>query len=591
MSSKKSSEICEVKLNGAEVSAPVIVLKFGSSVVRSEQDLPKAVHEIYRWVRQGYRVVSVISAIGSATNQLIAQAESYGERLNEHAVAALVSTGEAQAAALLGLALDRSGIPATIVDDARLGLLARGPVLDAEPVTLDAAVLSRSLQNFPVVVAPGFVGRHENGGICLLGRGGSDLTAVLISHSLRARCRLIKDVDGVFEADPLRRGSVRRYRELNYNEALKVAGRVVQRKAIQYAQEHSCAIEVASLDSHSPTEICALPSRFYHDDQPNRALRVGLLGAGTVGLGVYHRLALREDLFEITGVAVRRLKRDDDIARHLLTQDPWEVVRGECEVVVELIGGLEPARELIEGALRLSKHVITANKLVISKHGPELHEIAKANGVSLQYSAAVGGAVPMLETVARVAQSERLTSIHGVVNGTTNFVLDRIAAGSAPEEALKEAQRLGFAEQDPSSDLDGRDAAHKLVLLAREAFGAWIRPEQVECTGITELEPAYIRDSARSGRVVRLVGKIFRQGDAVRAVVAPEAVDASSPLAGTRNEENCLVIHGAQGAIDQVRGKGAGRWPTAESVVADVFDLCRAERASAELQVSAARLM
>jgi len=197
----------------------------------------------------------------------------------------------------------------------------------------------------------------------------------------------------------------------------------------------------------------------------------------------------------------------------------------------------------------------------------------------------------MLEAVSRIAQRERLTSVHGVVNGTTNFVLDRIAAGSAPEEALKEAQRLGFAEQDPSSDLNGRDAAHKLVLLAREAFGAWISLEQVECTGITELEPTYIRESARSGRMVRLVGKIYRQGDAVRAVVAPEAVDASSPLAGTRNEENCLVIHGAQGTVDQVRGKGAGRWPTAEAVVADVFDLSRAERASAEVQVSATTIM
>lgn len=585
-----SEIVSEAKSSGdaACAHAPVIVLKFGSSVVRSEQDLPKAVHEIYRWMRQGYRVVSVISAIGSATNRLIAQAESYGERLNDHAVAALVSTGEAQAAALLALALDRSGIPATILDDARLGLRACGLVLDAEPIALDATVLSEALQNIPVVVAPGFVGRHEGGGICLLGRGGSDLTAVLIADALNARCRLIKDVNGVFEADPLRKGSVRRYRELNYNEALKVAGRVVQRKAIQYAQQHSCAIEVASLDSHSPTEICSLPSRFHDDDRPNRPLRVGLLGAGIVGLGVYHLLALREDLFDITGVAVRRLERDDNIARHLLTQDPFELVRGHCEVVVELIGGLEPARELIEGALRLRKHVITANKLVISNHGPHLHEIAKANGVTLQYSAAVGGAVPMLEAVSRVAQRETLTSVHGVVNGTTNFVLDRIAAGSAPEDALKEAQWLGFAEQDPSSDLDGRDAAHKLVLLAREAFGAWISPEQVECTGITELEPAYIRETVRSGRVVRLVGKLFRQGDSVRAVVAPEAVEANSPLARVRNEENCIVIHGSHGIVDQVCGKGAGRWPTAEAVVADVLDLCRADRASYELQASAA---
>ncbi len=557
---------------------PLTVLKFGSSVVRSELDLPNAVHEIYRWVRQGHRVVAIISAIGSATNQLIAQAGSYGERVNEHAQAALVSTGEAQAAALLGLALDRSGIPATILDEARLGILARGSTLDAEPVSLNSAVLEKSLEHHPVAVVPGYVARQEDGSICLLGRGGSDLTAVFVAHQLKAmRCRLVMDVDGVFEADPLRSGSVRRYHRLHYADARRVAGQVVQRKAMQYAEAHGSTIEVAGLGSNSPTEICAAASGFYKGGRSARPVRVGLLGAGIVGLGVYHRMAARPDLFDLTGVAVRRLERDDDIPRELLTQDPWQVVRGDCEVLVELIGGLHPALELIEAALRAGKSVITANKLVISQQGPCLRQVAEENGATLLYSAAVGGAVPMLEAVARLAVSQDIHRVQGVVNGTTNFVLDRIAAGSEPEEALKEAQRLGFAEQDPSSDLDGRDAAHKLTLLAHRAFGVWIEPAQVERVGIEKLEPEYIRESAKSGRVVRLVGSAYRQNGSVRAVVAPEAVESTSPLAGTRNEENCLLIHHTQG-VDQVRGKGAGRWPTAEAVIADLLEVSHLRR-------------
>jgi len=572
---------------------PITVLKFGSSVLRKEEDLAHAVHEIYRWVRQGQRVVAVVSAIGSSTNQLLAQSQAYGDRINEHAVAALVSTGEAQSSALLALALDRAGVPASIFDESRLGLRAEGSVLDSEPISLDADAIFRSLEKHAVAVVPGFVGRQNDGSICLLGRGGSDLTAVFVAQQLGAeRCRLIKDVDGVFESDPALGKYPRRYRFIHFAEARKIAGRLVQAKAIDYAAHHHLPIEVATLGSTSPTTINDSAPVFYTDRTDLPQVRVGLLGAGTVGLGVYRRLSEIPDYFDVVKVAVRNVVRHRDIPRELLTDDPWQVVESDCDLVIELIGGLSPAAELIEAALRSGKHVITANKLVIAHKGQELRRIAAEKGVALLYSAAVGGAVPMLEEVSRLALDAPIHRVQGVINGTTNFVLDRIAEGFDPDEALREAQRLGFAEQDPSSDLDGRDAAHKLSLLAHTAFGTWIEPGEIERTGIESIDVEFIRDATASGRVVRLVGEVERYADGIRARVAPAAIDAGDALANTRNEENCLVVHSAFGELLQVHGKGAGRWPTTEAVIGDIFELHRSGKllpapvSSAERRIS-----
>src|SRR5438270_2555959 len=182
---------------------PLIVLKFGSSVLRSEEDLPRVVHEIYRWVRRGHRVLAVVSALGSTSTELLETALGYGAKPSQAAIAALVSTGEATSVALLALALDRAGIPCALLDAARMGFGTRGLILDADPCELDEPAILRALEEFPVAVAPGFVGRAEDGSTSLLGRGGSDLTALFLAQRLGAEhCRLIKDVDGLYEYDP-----------------------------------------------------------------------------------------------------------------------------------------------------------------------------------------------------------------------------------------------------------------------------------------------------------------------------------------------------------------------------------------------------
>ena len=244
---------------------PITILKFGSSVLCSESDLPNAVSEITRWVRDGHRVIAVVSAIGNTTDTLLSRAKSFGKDIGDHSVAALLATGEATSAALLALALDCAGISCAVLDETRLGLRTRGPVLNSEPVEINTAEINRVFDHASVIVAPGFVGRQADGSLSLLGRGGSDLTAVFIAQQLKAeRCRLVKDVDGIFEYDPaISTAAPRRFKSLTWTEANLVGGGIVQPKAIDYAANHEYAVEVAALNSDLPTIICAEPASFY----------------------------------------------------------------------------------------------------------------------------------------------------------------------------------------------------------------------------------------------------------------------------------------------------------------------------------------
>jgi homoserine dehydrogenase len=560
------------------MSHPLVVLNFGSSALASEADLPGAVHEIYRWVRRGWRVVAVVSAIGNSTNERRRRARPFGDRVNAYSAATLLALGEATSSALLSLALDRAGTPSIVLDETRLGLRTRGEVLNSEPCGLNVREVASSLERFPVVVTPGFVGRFDDGTVSLLGRGGSDLSAVFIAHRLQAdRCRLIKDVDGIYEYDPVGCDPApRRFRTLRWSEAVRVGGKVVQAKAVSFAESQRMPIEIAALNSEYPSLICDQAETFHAASAPGRPLRVALLGAGTVGLGVYRFLAAHPECFEITGIGVQQLEREDETPPRLLTRDLAKITASGCDVVIELIGGLQPARDLIRSALRAGKHVVTANKLVVSRHGRELERLASDSGAQLRYSAAVGGGVPMLEHVSQIARTKGITTVEGVVNGTTNFILDRLGEGLTYDEALREAQRLGFAEKDPTTDLDGSDAAHKLALLAQPAFGAWLDPEEVERTGISKVTEREVRAAAEHGEAVRLIARLRKTSGGLVATVSPRRVDREHAFAQTCNEENCLQIHSQDGEVVHVRGKGAGRWPTTESVAADLFDLHRA---------------
>jgi homoserine dehydrogenase len=271
-------------------------------------------------------------------------------------------------------------------------------------------------------------------------------------------------------------------------------------------------------------------------------ITVALLGRGTVGGGV-HELLERSGRYRISGIA----RRNDD---------PVRLAASGANVVVELMGGMEPAHAAMRAALFAGAHVVTANKAVIAAHGETLEALAASRGVRLLYSAAVGGGVPVLARVRQVAG--RVTRVDAVLNGTTNFVLDRLAEGMAWADAIAEAQRRGFAEADPSLDLNGTDAAQKITIVARTAFGC--APERVTVRGIAP------------GTRGRLVASTWREGERVLAAVRPRLLRPSHPLAKARDEENVVVIHHEGGRMT-LWGKGAGRWPTAGAVMADIETL------------------
>lgn len=573
----------------SRIGERTIVLKFGGSVVRGEETLPAVVQEIHRWRREGWRVVAVVSAPGGTTDTLLARARAYSEgdeRPDAEATALLLATGEATSAALLGLALARAGLDANVADAARIGLKVRGPNDDALPVEVNRTRVRALLEDAPVLVVPGFIGVNEEGATALLGRGGSDLTAIFLAERLGARCRLIKDVEGLYEWDPAeegrehrRSGSPGRYLSLHWNDALQLDGRIVQHKAIRFARDRGLEFEVAGVNGPGETVI-GQRSAAMDGARRNvrRPLRVGLLGLGNVGGGVWRALSRQRELFEVAGIAVRDPRRHAGTAPgDLLTTRARDVVASGCDIIVDTIGGVSPAGELIAEAIALGADVVTANKSVIAARGADLERLAAARGRRLLYSAAVGGQTPVLETIEAILAEdpESITGVEGVINATTNFILERMKEGENFEGALVIAQQRGYAEADASADIDGWDAANKIVLVARAAFGVWLPVSRVRVKGIREVDARLLEDARRIGGAVRLVAEATKTGGGIRLSVEPRVICAGDALRDVPGAWNRVVIHREAGGPIALTGSGAGRWPTTESVMGDVARLWR----------------
>lgn len=555
----------------------IIVLKFGSSVLRSESDLPTAVHEIYRWWRQGFQVVAVVSAFGNTTDELTRHAHSVCDQPNDELVAALLATGEAASSALLGLALNRAGIPAAVLDAEQACLYTDGPTLDADLTAIDVASVLEALRD-GVVVLPGFVGRDRSGKTTLLGRGGSDLTALFLAQRLGGTCRLIKDVDGLYTSDPNSRtgASAARFLRVGHATAARVGGAVVQLKALDFAERHRLKFSVSSIGSDRESEVGPYTDSVALGETEAKPLRVALLGCGTVGGGVYQRLAALSEMFDVVGVGTRNVEQAiaAGVPATLATTCLEGLIAEPVDVVIELLGGEDPARTLVSRALRLGRHVITANKALLANNLVTLENLAVNSGVTLAYNAAIGGVVPVLETINRARDLAPLHSITGVLNGTTNFILDHLANGFDFNEAVLTAQQNGYAEHDPQLDLDGTDAAQKLILLARAAFAVDLPFNSIQKQGIENLA------ATNNGRITRLVAECRRESHGFTATVSPVELPFDHPLAQVNGVENRLIIQSQTGRTWNVWGRGAGRWPTTEAVMADLFDLRRALIAS-----------
>ncbi|MBA2318880.1 MAG: homoserine dehydrogenase [Euzebyales bacterium] len=330
----------------------------------------------------------------------------------------------------------------------------------------------------------------------------------------------------------------------------------------------------------------------HDDEQPT--LTVGLLGCGTVGSGVVRLLADHaEDIAARLGarlvlgpVAVRNPSRDRDVEVAHLVSDPDLVISDpDVDIVVEVMGGIEPARSLIVGALERGKPVVTANKELVSTLGGELFDLADGKGVRIEYEAAVAGAIPIIKPLRESLAGDRVRKVLGILNGTTNYILTKMTEeGVSFAEALGDAQRLGYAERDPAADVEGFDAASKAAILASLAFDARVVAGDVYREGVTRITATDIGHARRMGYVIKLLAIAEEVDGAIGVRVHPALIPAEHPLASVRESFNAVFVE-ADGAGELMfYGRGAGCLPTASAVLGDVVSVARAllsgERAS-----------
>jgi len=328
-----------------------------------------------------------------------------------------------------------------------------------------------------------------------------------------------------------------------------------------------------------------------------QSIKIGLLGFGTVGRGAYN--VLRRNQQEITRRAGRGIEvaaiavRSADRARAAVgdevpvVTDPSQVIaRDDIDIVVELIGGYEPARTLVLEAINRGKHVVTANKAMLAKHGNEIFEAARARGVMVAFEAAVAGGIPIIKALREGLTANRIEWIAGIINGTSNFILSEMRARGLPFAAvLAEAQRLGYAEADPTFDIEGIDAAHKLALLSAIAFGVPINIDAAYTEGIAKLAAEDIRYAEQLGYRIKLLGITKRTATGIELRVHPTLVPVQRLLANVEGAMNAVLVKGDAVGVTLYYGKGAGAEPTASAVVADLVDVTRMHTADPENHV------
>lgn len=315
------------------------------------------------------------------------------------------------------------------------------------------------------------------------------------------------------------------------------------------------------------------------------SVRLGIIGLGVVGSGVANLLRERgESLaarfgasFRITRAAVKDLgkSRDAQVDPSIITTDPFEVVNDpDVDIVIEVMGGESPALELLLTAAKNGKSVVTANKRLLAIHGETIYRAVEDAGVELGFEAAVAGAVPVIGAIKTGFAANRIEAIHGIINGTSNYILSRMTLeGKSYTDALKEAQALGYAEADPTFDVEGVDTAHKIAVLASLGFETLIDFGSIYTEGITRLTPEDIGMAREFGYTIKLLAVAKRVGGSLDVRVHPAMIPASHPMANVNGALNAVEIKGDFAGVNMLVGPGAGAGPTASAVMADVLDI------------------
>lgn len=306
-----------------------------------------------------------------------------------------------------------------------------------------------------------------------------------------------------------------------------------------------------------------------------RQVKIGLIGLGTVGSGVFKTLQ-NSDVVEITKIAVKNINKPRNIEgldTSILTDNPYDVVNSDVDIVAELIGGIEPAYDLIKTAIANGKHIVTANKELLAKHGEELFSFAEEHNKVILYEAAIAGGIPIIMPIKTILAGNKINRVEAILNGTTNYILTKMDIdGASYKDVLKEAQALGYAEADPTGDVEGFDAAYKITTLATLAFRQRIKLENVYREGITKVRAEDMKAANDLGYKIKLIASAYLDKDNRADVrVHPMLVSKKSTLAHIDYVTNAVSLEGHPVGSVTLSGPGAGEFPTASSVVGDIL--------------------
>ena len=314
-----------------------------------------------------------------------------------------------------------------------------------------------------------------------------------------------------------------------------------------------------------------------------KTVKIGILGLGTVGGGTYDILQKNKEIIskrigaEVEVVKVLERRKRPDVPNELFTEDPDEIFNDpQIDLVVETLGGIQPASSFMVKAMQHGKHVVTANKAAVAATYEELQKTAKDNNVKFLFEASVGGGIPVLTAIQNALAGNNFLEVMGIVNGTTNYILTKMTEDGADyAEVLKDAQAKGFAEADPTADVEGIDVANKLSILIALLFDQYITPTDIPTTGISKITGKDIADAAAEGCKIKLIAHASIEDGKVTATVKPEKIAETHPLAGVSNEFNAVYITGDM--VDELMfyGKGAGALPTGSAIVGDILSVAK----------------
>jgi len=511
----------------------IIVLEFGGSVLRDRSDVPAAVHEIYRWYRAGWRVVALVGR-----------------------------GGERCTTSWLRIELERAGIPARIIEADDIELPAPADYIGG---------LRTSLQYTTVLVVSGLgCGRP---GASPDQRSGTDFAAVYLANALGAsRCRLLKDVDGVYESDPERVGAaalLQRFSALGYADALELATTPIHPKAVGLLNECSGRAEIASLASPYESVI----GRFDRTPAQHVAMSpttVLILGLDDLGASIYERIAAMREHFHVVGIFDPDGTRRADVSDAApLLESADTAMSQHPDIVLDTLHDLEPAYSLDSHFLERGASIVSANLALVADAGRKLNTLAARHNTYLRYNAVVGGSAPMMEALRRESHLGDLRAIAAVFSGAASHILDRWSKGFAFQELLLNAS-AELGESAVHEELSGTRAARKLCVLARHAFGRDPDAFRVEALDAETLARA--RFSLAANCALRLVARAWKISHCVFGQLQLEALDTRDPLAQVQPEWNKLLVTHRGGRQVMAQGRD-GRWPTTEALMADLLDV------------------